>query len=66
MRLSAEGRLLLCLLRDDEADLRSVIRSGGGVEAVRIALSKAILMKPVGHALDKGIHASRRMHEIGG
>ena len=66
VRLSAEGRLLLCLLRDDEADLRSVIRSGGGVEAVRIALSKAILMKPVGHALDKGIHASRRMHEIGG
>ena len=66
VRLSAEGKLLLCLLRDDEADLRSVIRSGGGVTAIREALSKAILQKPVGHALDQGIHSSRRMHEIGG
>ena len=66
VRLSAEGKLLLCLLRDDEADLRSVIRSGGGVTAIRDALSKAILQKPVGHALDQGIHSSRRMHEIGG
>ena len=66
VRLSAEGKLLLCLLRDDEADLRSVIRSGGGVSAIREALSKAILQKPVGHALDQGIHSSRRMHEIGG
>jgi cyclic pyranopterin phosphate synthase len=66
VRLSAEGRLLLCLLRDDEADLRSVIRDGGGVVAVRAALEAAILKKPIGHALDQGIHASRRMHEIGG
>ena len=47
VRLSAEGKLLLCLLRDDEADLRSVIRSGGGVSAIREALS-SILQKPVG------------------
>lgn len=66
VRLSAEGRLLLCLLRDDEADLRSVIRGGGGLEAVRAALEQAILKKPIGHALGEGIHASRRMHEIGG
>ncbi|MDE0959661.1 MAG: GTP 3',8-cyclase MoaA [Planctomycetota bacterium] len=66
VRLSAEGKLLLCLLRDDEADLRAVIRSGGGVDAVSRALREAILLKPVGHALDEGIHASRRMHEIGG
>ena len=66
VRLSAEGKLLLCLLRDDEADLRSVIRSGAGVDEVRKALEAAILKKPVGHALDQGIHASRRMHEIGG
>ena len=66
VRLSADGRLLLCLLRDDEADLRAVIRGGGGVEVVRAALEAAILMKPIGHALDQGIHSSRRMHEIGG
>ena len=66
VRLSAEGKLLLCLLRDDEADLRSVIRSGGGVADLQDALKKAILQKPVGHALDQGVHASRRMHEIGG
>ena len=66
VRLSAEGRLLLCLLRDDEADLRGVIRNGGGVSEIKKALAAAILTKPVGHALDQGIHASRRMHEIGG
>ena len=66
VRLSAEGKLLLCLLRDDEADLRAVIRGGGGVEVVSHALRQSILLKPVGHALDEGIHASRRMHEIGG
>lgn len=66
VRLSADGRLLLCLLRDDEADLRAVIRGGGGNEAVREALCAAILKKPVGHALDQGVNASRLMHEIGG
>ena len=66
VRLSAEGKLLLCLLRDDEADLRSVIRSGMGVARIQSALEAAIMKKPVGHALDQGIHASRRMHEIGG
>ncbi len=66
VRLSAEGKLLLCLLRDDEADLRSVIRSGGGRAAVRAALESAILAKPVGHALDQGVSTTRRMHQIGG
>lgn len=66
VRLSAEGKLLLCLLRDDEADLRSVIRSGMGIAGIQSALEAAIMKKPVGHALDQGIHASRRMHEIGG
>jgi len=66
VRLSAEGRLLLCLLRDDEADLRQVIRSGRRIDELRQALVDAVLKKPVGHALDQGVHASRLMHEIGG
>jgi len=65
VRLSAEGRLLLCLLRDDEADLRSLIRSGAGVVQIQEALEAAILLKPVGHSLADGITASRRMHQIG-
>lgn len=66
VRLSAEGKLLLCLLRDDEADLRSLIRSGAGVVQIQEALEAAILLKPVGHSLADGITASRRMHQIGG
>src|SRR5215831_7882817 len=34
MRLTAEGRFHLCLLNDDELDVRRALRAGGGIEAV--------------------------------
>lgn len=67
MRLSADGRFLLCLLREDEQDVKGALRSGGGLEAVRAVLRKAVQLKPVGHELSLGRSTERRrMHQIGG
>lgn len=67
MRLSADGRFLLCLLREDERDVRGALRGGGGIEAVRDVLRKAVGEKPVGHELAMGRSTrTRRMHQVGG
>jgi cyclic pyranopterin phosphate synthase len=71
MRLTADGRFHLCLLHDDDLDVRAALRSGGGADArrerVREILRRAVAAKPTGHRLDAGLHTrGRRMHEIGG
>ena len=67
MRLTADGRFHLCLLNDDELDVKKAIRSGGGVDAVAEILLKAVRGKPTGHALDRGISTERRdMYQVGG
>lgn len=66
MRLTADGKLHLCLLHDDELDLRAALRSGGLAE-LEALLARAVAAKPTGHALNRGIHTeARRMHAIGG
>jgi cyclic pyranopterin phosphate synthase len=67
MRLTADGRFHLCLLHDDEIDLRAILRAGGDRAALCEALARAVAAKPTGHALAQGIHTeNRRMHAIGG
>jgi len=67
MRLTADGKFHLCLLNDDEMDVRRVIRSGGGVAEVAAILGKAVLAKPTGHRLDEGVSTEERaMFQIGG
>lgn len=67
MRLTADGRFHLCLLNDDELDVKKAIRSGGGVEAVAAILGKAVSAKPTGHRLDEGLSTEdRSMFQIGG
>lgn len=67
MRLTADGKLHLCLLHDDELDLRAALRGGGDSEALAAILARAVAAKPTGHALNRGIHTeARRMHAIGG
>lgn len=51
LRLTSEGRLRACLLRDRESDLRVLIRGGGSDDAIRAAFLQAILHKPRGHGL---------------
>ena len=66
MRLTAEGKLHLCLLNDDEMDIKKQLRENGP-EAVREILSKAVYNKPMGHRLHEGIFTqNRRMFQIGG
>jgi cyclic pyranopterin phosphate synthase len=71
MRLTADGRFHLCLLHDDEMDVRAALRSGLPEDArrdrVREILLRAVAHKPTGHRLDEGRHTKgRRMHQIGG
>lgn len=67
MRLTADGKFHLCLLNDDELDVKRALRSGGGEEAVARILLKAIAFKPTGHRLSQG-HAPqhRSMYQTGG
>ena len=67
MRLTADGKFHLCLLNDDEVDVRSAIRSGGGQAEVERLLKRAVRLKPMGHQLDTGVTTELRiMHQIGG
>lgn len=67
VRLTADGRLRLCLLRDDEGDVRELLRGGATDGELEAALRAAIHRKPWGHGLARDlIPASRGMSEIGG
>jgi cyclic pyranopterin phosphate synthase len=67
MRLTANGRFHLCLLNDDELDVRAALRSGGGLAAVADILLRAVAQKPTGHRLDLGRSTEdREMYQIGG
>lgn len=67
MRLTADGRFHLCLLRDDELDVRSVLRGGGSDEKIAAVLRRAVETKPVGHELERGRSTRKRMmFQIGG
>ena len=67
VRLTADGKLRLCLLRDDEGDLRSLLRNGASFEALRERMSELIFRKPWGHGLPENvIPVQRVMSQIGG
>jgi cyclic pyranopterin phosphate synthase len=67
MRLTADGKFHLCLLNDDELDVKAALRSGGGIEAVARILEKAVLAKPTGHRLEEGVSTEERsMFQLGG
>lgn len=66
-RLTADGRLRLCLLRESEVDLLTPLRSGATLSELRQLILDSIWIKPWGHALADGvIPANRTMSEIGG
>jgi cyclic pyranopterin phosphate synthase len=67
MRLTADGKFHLCLLNDDERDVRKALRAGGGVAAAAAILARAVGAKPTGHRLDEGLSTEdRQMFQIGG
>lgn len=67
MRLSADGKLRLCLLRDDEVDLLTPMRAGASDDELRTLMSHGVRNKPWGHGLAHNVIAeSRVMSQIGG
>lgn len=66
-RLTADGRLRLCLLREKEVDLLTPLRAGASLEQLRQMILDGIWQKPWGHGLASGeVALNRVMSEIGG
>lgn len=68
VRLSADGRLKLCLFGDHFIDLRTPVRDRAGEDALIAILRGSMYVKPERHHLDIGQTASamRALSEIGG
>jgi len=66
-RLTADGKLRLCLLRENEVDLLTPLRQGASLEDLRQVIVNGIWHKPWGHGLADGeVALNRVMSEIGG
>jgi len=66
-RLTADGRLRLCLLREGEVDLMTPLRAGATVAELKQIIRDAIWVKPWGHGLEENIIPTNRvMSQIGG
>lgn len=67
IRLTADGKIRLCLLREDEVDILTPLRAGASDEDLRKIIVKGIWGKPWGHGLASGeIPLNRKMGDIGG
>ncbi len=68
VRLTADGRLRLCLFGENHLDLKQALRAGESDERLRDRLSAAMLVKPERHHLRVGEASSqmRAFSEIGG
>ena len=66
-RLTADGKLRMCLLREYEMDLLTPLRSGASVDELKALVLKAVYHKPWGHGLAHNVVPMNRvMSEIGG
>jgi cyclic pyranopterin phosphate synthase len=66
-RLTADGRLRLCLLREKEVDLLTPLRAGATLDDLRQIILDGVWEKPWGHGLEEGvIPLNRVMNQIGG
>lgn len=68
VRVTAEGRLLLCLGNEHSVDLRAILRSGGSIEELKQAIINAMDLKPERHhfELDDSPQIVRFMNMTGG
>ncbi len=66
-RLTADGRLRLCLLREKEVNIMDPLRAGASDEELIDILREGIYWKPWGHKLSEDIiPLNRVMSELGG
>ncbi|MEH6566195.1 MAG: GTP 3',8-cyclase MoaA [Halopseudomonas sp.] len=68
VRLTTEGRLLLCLGHENALDMRELVRRHGSDEPIRAALERALQHKPARHefAVDGEVQVLRFMNATGG
>jgi GTP 3',8-cyclase len=69
LRLTAEGRLRVCIFSDDETDLRTLLRNGASDEELEKVIRSAITQKPKEHPLQLNPlprKCQRQMSKIGG
>jgi cyclic pyranopterin phosphate synthase len=68
VRLTADGRLRLCLFGDHHVDLRGALRGGASEAEIAAIFERSMLIKPERHHLKLGETASRMraLSEIGG
>jgi len=68
VRLTADGRLRLCLFGDHEIDVRGPVRAGAGRDEIAGIFRGGMLIKPERHHLELGKPGSRMraFSEIGG
>ena len=68
VRLTTEGRLLLCLGNEDSLDLRQIVRDKpDNLDALKVAIIKSMTKKPERHYFDpKDITITRYMSATGG
>jgi GTP 3',8-cyclase len=66
-RLTADGVLRMCLLREKEIDLLTPMRNGASEDDLRALILDGVWNKPWGHGLAEGlIPLNRAMNQIGG
>ena len=67
LRLTADGKLLPCLLGEDEIDLREPLRSGISSAGLKKLIEEAVARKPLRHHLAEGyIPKDRPFSQVGG
>jgi cyclic pyranopterin phosphate synthase len=66
-RLTADGKLRMCLLREYEVDLLTPLRAGATTADLHALINQAVYRKPWGHGLAHNVVPMNRvMSEIGG
>jgi cyclic pyranopterin phosphate synthase len=66
-RLTPDGLLRLCLLRDKEVDLLTPLRDGATADDIKKIILEGVWHKPWGHGLaDEVVPLNRVMSQIGG
>jgi cyclic pyranopterin phosphate synthase len=67
LRLTADGKLRLCLLHDDEIDLRESLRCGLSSAELKRMIKEAVASKPLHHRLTEGyVPQDRPFSQVGG
>ncbi len=67
LRLTADGKLRLCLLGEDEIDLKQPLRSGTSSTELKKLIKEAVASKPLRHHLAEGdVPQNRPFSQVGG